>query len=76
MSQSTVLVGLIAAAFLLYVAAKGRLPVYTDVLWGAKPAPSAKPSNGGSGGSGGSNGSGGFDWHTAMTVMELAATVA
>lgn len=38
MSQSALLVGLLAVAFLLYVAAKGRLPVYTNVLWGPKPS--------------------------------------
>lgn len=34
MSQSAVLVGLLAAGFLLYLAAKGRLPTYTAALWG------------------------------------------
>lgn len=52
MSQSSLLVGLLAAAFLLYVAASGRLTVYTNVLWG-------KPQASGSGGSGSSGGSGG-----------------
>ncbi len=46
LSQSTLLVGLLAAAFLLYVAAKGRLPTYTGVLWGKK----ADASNSGGGG--------------------------
>lgn len=49
MSQSSLLVGLLAATFLLYVAANGRLPVYTGVLWGPKPG---SGSNGGNGGSG------------------------
>lgn len=51
MTQSSLLVGLLAAAFLLYVAAKGRLPVYTNVLWG--PAPKAAGSGGGGGGDSG-----------------------
>lgn len=52
MSQSALLVGLLAAAFLLYVAAKGRLPVYTQALLG--PAPKQASSGGSS--SDGSNG--------------------
>lgn len=36
MSQSSLLVALLAAAFLLYVAANGRLQTYTGVLWGKK----------------------------------------
>jgi hypothetical protein len=36
MSQSSLLVGLLAFGFVLFVAARGRLPVYTGVLWGAK----------------------------------------
>lgn len=34
MSQSAVLVGLLAAGFLLYLAARGRVSSYTSVLWG------------------------------------------
>lgn len=48
MSQSSVLVGLLVAMFLLFIAAKGRLPVYTSVLWGKKSS--------GSGSSGGDSG--------------------
>jgi len=63
-SQSSLLVGLLAAAFLLYVAARGRLPVYTGVLWG--------PASGGSGSGGGgsSGGGGGFDVGTAVNIGE------
>ena len=63
MSQSAVLVGLLAATFLLYVAAKGRLPVYTAVLWGKQ------TSGSGSGGSG----SGGSTAATVATVAKTAA---
>jgi hypothetical protein len=34
MSQSALTVGLLGVAFILYLAAKGRLPAYTAVLWG------------------------------------------
>lgn len=36
MSQSATVVGLLALAFVLYVAARGRLTAYTGVLWGSK----------------------------------------
>lgn len=67
MSQSSLLVGLLAAAFLLYVAAKGRLPVYTGVLWGAKP----KSSSGG--GSGGGSGGSPISMSDAVHVAEIAS---
>jgi hypothetical protein len=70
MSQSAILVGLLAATFILYVAAKGRLPTYTGVLWGKASQPAAGSGSGGSGGSGG--GSGGLD---ASTVVSIGAHV-
>ena len=48
MSQSGFIVGALLAAFVLYLAAKGRLSVYTGVLWGG----SASGSGTGGGGSG------------------------
>jgi hypothetical protein len=42
------LVGLLAAAFIMFVAAKGRLPVYTAVLWG-KTADGSKAADKGGG---------------------------
>lgn len=47
MSQSALLVSMLAAGFLLYVAARGRLPAYASVLWGP-----AQSSGGGGGGGG------------------------
>lgn len=65
MSQSTLLVGLLAAAFLLFVAAKGRLGVYTGVLWGKAPSGA-----GSAGGDGKPAGGSGLDLSTAITVGE------
>lgn len=47
MNQSAFIAGALLAGFVLYVAAKGRLNVYTAVLWG----PTAAPAPGASGGS-------------------------
>jgi len=66
-SQSSLLVGLLAVTFLLYVAAKGRLPVYTGVLWGKE--------SGGSG-SGGSGGGGSDLAKTASTAVDIAKVAA
>lgn len=63
MSQSSLLVGLLAAAFLLYVAAKGRLPTYTAVLWGKQS-------------SGDSSGGSGDLAKTASTALEVAKVAA
>ena len=64
MSQSSILVGLLAVTFLLYVAAKGRLPTYTNVLWGKQ------SKDGGSGG-------GGSDLaKTASTAVDIAKVAA
>lgn len=56
MSQSTLIVGLLAAGFLIYLAANNRLGVYTNVLWG--PAPAASGAGGSGAGSGLSGGTG------------------
>lgn len=52
MNQSSIIAGTLLAAFVLFVAARGRLKAYTGVLWGATAAP--KPT-GGSGGESKSN---------------------
>ena len=39
MSQSGVIAAAILAAFVLFIAARGRLGVYTAVLWGGTSAP-------------------------------------
>lgn len=49
MSQSALLVGLLAAGFLMYLAAKGRLTTYTGVLWGPAPKDNSGGSNSGGG---------------------------
>lgn len=51
MTQSGFIAGAILALFVLYVAAKGRLTTYTNVLWGPTAAPT--PSGGSGGGGGG-----------------------
>lgn len=71
MSQSATLVAFIVAAFVLYLAAKGRLPVYTGVLWG--PPSQGSPSGGSSGSS---SGGGGFDWAEALKIGETLLTAA
>lgn len=48
MSQSAYLVGALLAAFVLYLAARGRLNTYAGVLFGA--APSSGSTSGGGGG--------------------------
>jgi hypothetical protein len=70
-SQSSFLVGMLGVGFLLYLAAKGRLPTYTGVLWGNTAQAPAK-SGDGSGGSG----SGGSDWVTyAADAAKIAALI-
>ena len=49
MSQSAAIVAFLLAGFVLYLAAKGRLSTYTNVLWGPTTAP-AQSSGGSSGG--------------------------
>lgn len=68
MSQSSSIVGFLLVAFVLFIAAKGKLPNYTAVLWGNTKAP---PPSGGtsSGGSGGILG-------TVKTGIEIGKTVA
>jgi hypothetical protein len=51
MSQSAAIVAFLLAGFVLYLAAKGRLSTYTNVLWGPTTAP-AQSSGGGSSGGG------------------------
>lgn len=47
MTQSSFIAGALIAGFVLYLAAKGRLPVYTAVLWGpVAKAPEAKTPQG------------------------------
>lgn len=55
MSQSAVLVASLAAAFVLYVAARGRLAAYSTALLGPAPKPAG---GGGGGGNGGIAGTG------------------
>lgn len=43
MNQSGFLVGTLLAAFVLFLAARGRLPVYAGVLWGATPSGDTGP---------------------------------
>jgi hypothetical protein len=57
-SQSSVLVATLAAGFLLFIAARGRLPVYTSVLWGST-------AGGGTGGKEGEK-KGGIDMNDAL----------
>lgn len=65
MTQSSLLVGLLAATFLLYLAARGRLPTYTEALWGPKPSSS-----------GGSSKSSSPDWLSWVDTAAQVATVA
>lgn len=62
MSQSAVLVATLAAAFVLFLAARGRLGVYGQALFGPKP----QASSGGTGGSGGS---------TSDTISQIGQAV-
>jgi hypothetical protein len=64
MSQSTFIVGALIAGFVLYLAMKNRLSVYTGVLWGNTAA--ATPGSGSSASSGSS---------TASTVSGVASAV-
>lgn len=53
MSQSSFVFGALIAAFVLFIAARGRLPVYASVFWGPAPAtpqPPAQESDDGGGG--------------------------
>lgn len=65
MSQSTVLIATLAAAFVLFIAARGRLGAYGAVFFGKPPS-----SGSGSGGSGSSAGG------TLATVATIGKTVA
>lgn len=70
MSQSAVLVAALVAAFVLYVAARGRLSAYTTAVLGSAPPA------GGSGGGGGKGGIGktvGQVADVAKTAGEIAA---
>jgi hypothetical protein len=42
LNQSAYIVGALLGGFVLFVASRGRLGLYTSVLWGSGPAP-AKP---------------------------------
>lgn len=66
MSQSAVLVAALLAAFVLFVAARGRLASYGAVFVGQ---PAAQPGSGGSGSSGGGLGG------TLKTVAGTAKTI-
>lgn len=46
MNQSSFIVGALLAGFVLYLAAKGRLTAYTNVLWGPTAAPVGSGGNG------------------------------
>jgi len=48
MNQSSFIAGSLLAGFVLYLAAKGRLSVYANVLWGptSQPVPSGGSSSG------------------------------
>lgn len=66
MSQSTYVGAILVVGFILWLAAKDRLVVYENVLWGAKSAPPA---------SGGSS-SGGGTGETIKGAAEVGAGVA
>lgn len=61
MTQSGLIVGLCSAGFLLYLAAKGRLPVYTAVVWG-------RSASGGGMGGGAGGGSGDVNTEDAAKI--------
>ena len=50
------IVAALLAAFVLFLAARGRLPLYASVLWGPKPAPTSEPAASESGNGNGSPG--------------------
>lgn len=65
MGTSSFLVAALLGGFVLYLAQKNRLAVYTGVLWGAAPAPAAPASTSSS-----SSGSGiGGDISTAASII-------
>lgn len=68
MNQSTFIVGALLAAFALYLTAKGRLPLYQSVLWGATAAPAP------SGGAPTSPTGGGVDLGQAASTAAQAAS--
>lgn len=68
MSQSAFIATALLAGFVLWLAAKNRLGVYTGVLWGKTADPT--PSGGGSSGGGSSVG------NTISTVGKVATTAA
>lgn len=68
MSQSALLVGLLLAAFVLYVAAKGRLATYAGVLF--DPAPQSGNSAPSSGSSSSSGSKSGINLDTVITLGE------
>lgn len=70
MSQSAVLVAALLAAFVLFVAARGRLASYGAVFTGK---PAAEPGSGGSSSSGGLGGTLKTVAGTAKTVGEISA---
>lgn len=57
MNQSAFIVGALLAAFVLFLAARGRLPLYASILWGPAPGGAGSGSASGSGsGSGATEG--------------------
>lgn len=70
MSQSSSVVAFLLVAFVLFVAAKGKLANYTAVLWGNTKA--ATPKSGSGGGGGGLAG----DIKTAVGVGKTVAGAA
>lgn len=72
MNQSGFIFGALLAGFVLFIAARERLPLYASVVWG--PAP-AQPSAGGAGGSAGSSGGsiGGAVGHVILDFLGLGS---
>jgi hypothetical protein len=58
LKQSSLIVAALLAAFVLFLAARGRLPLYASVLWGPKPTATPPASNAGGNSE---RGSGGFE---------------
>lgn len=52
MSQSSLILGALLAGFVLFIAARNRLPLYAAVLWGPAPSAGAGASASASSGSG------------------------
>lgn len=73
MSQSSLLVGLLAAMFIFYIAVHGRLGVYTATLWGDGGNAAGKGTSGGSGGSSGKSSSGPDLGSIVTTAADAAA---